>query len=162
MGLSCSESELLAHNADVSSACGIQNIINMLGKSCYRFSGDFGAISRNIPAIAGDRCFYSSTTRVTLEQYSCIEGNNQRLCYCSGISKTFWIQIVCFGGFSLYSSFFTETTNTNTIEDGLSYLGCYKDSGGHRIWNGGNQGGSNQNSPRRWVQTDNPLPQVHN
>ena len=96
VGLSCSESEQLAHNNDISSACGIQNIMNKLGKSCYRFSGEFGNISRNIPAIAGGRCFYSSTTRVTLDQYSCIQTNTYRLCYCSGISKSFLIQIVCF------------------------------------------------------------------
>ena len=171
MGLSCSRCEQLAHNADVSSPTGIQCVMNMLGKSCNGFDGNFQT-TPNVPSYRreGGRviCTYTSTDS-TKVHFRCSKTNAYRLCYCSGILKSFWDQIVCFESFSHYSSFFIETTTnmmattTATLEDGFSYLGCYKDGGAvGRMWNDGNQGGSNQNSPRRSVQTDNRSPQVLN
>ena len=88
VGLSCSESDQLAHNGDVSSSTGIQSIMNMLGTSCTAVTGNW-QMAKNVPARSpGGTCSFTSPTRVTLSHYSCAAQNTYRLCYCSGITKS--------------------------------------------------------------------------
>ena len=84
VGLSCSEAEQHAHNADVSSTSGIQSIMNTMGKTCGAFNTHWGT-ALDVPGIkANDECFTSSPSR-TASEYSCSRAQQHmyRLCYCS-------------------------------------------------------------------------------
>ena len=84
VGLSCSEAEQHAHNADVSYTSGIQSIMITMEKTCLAFNTHWGT-ALDVPGIkANDECFTSSPSR-TASEYSCSRAQQHmyRLCYCS-------------------------------------------------------------------------------
>ena len=89
VGLSCSEAEQHAHNADVSSTSGIQSIMNSMGKTCGAVNTQWG-IALDVPGIkVNDECFTSSPSR-TASEYSCSRAQEHmyRLCYCSSATTS--------------------------------------------------------------------------